>query len=1170
VPSIDLTRHAAIEASAGTGKTHQIEELVIRLLSERVPLEEILVVTYTEKATGELKSRLRDKLEEAIDDIPLTTQYLQRALDHFDQAQIHTIHGFCQRVLQDYAFENRHDFQAQLVRDAEVMEVCLREIQRTDWPSAYGEALASVLALADFNADKRGAERWEKRVRELAERFRPACDHEILPLPHGHGPEELQGLEAEAQQLRQRLRQLAGDVDAQRLEEHGWHVGYGDLTFNRRNRDAWRRDLLLPLLGWLADDRGRALASFQQLLPSIKKDPEVGFRKLIDLKKRLARQELPVKCPNLCEAVEALEAFRRKVDWTALNQRLLVDTLHRLQERVVRYKHERGLHSFEDMLTRLDDALDPRNPRAAALLAGLRRHYRYAIVDEFQDTDPIQWRIFKRIFVDGADRQRLFVVGDPKQAIFAFRGADVEAYRAARTDLLNLDASRVSLEENWRSCPELLRALNRLFMAGNWFAGDNLDYTEVRPPEPRRPSRVVEDETGRPALTLVDVSRPTRLARARRDYAGFVASEIQRLLSRPFEFEIDGEAATLQPGDICVLVFKRREADPVVEALREAGIPFTFYKQTGLWQSAEALHLGYLLRALTRPGEIQSFRKALLTRFFRVAPEKLTGADELSPAHPIKELFHRWYGLAEKRAWAELFQSILEETGILFQETAAEADRARANYRHLTQTLEAAGYERDLDLLGILEVFDGLRRRAGPEEGDLQPVESERPRVQIMTVHASKGLEFPVVFLAGGFTNGRKPDYYTYHPEQAERKRLVFDLRDDPDARRQHYRERSAEERRLLYVALTRARFKVYVPLLSTETTYAGRGPLATILAPALQTSQVAALGKGEAGKIDPDSPAPMPAGGGRQAADPRAASRGRKTPETPRTLAGELFPRLDADLPRRRIVIRSFSSLHRQLAAPPGEGPRYVEREPRADDDVRDPIVEAPLRGPVFGDMVHDAIAEIDFAAVGRAPMPEALLKADSPTREWIDQVVGKHSARLLTRLGEEELRETGRNEVARLIWNALHTPLSAVGGPLCQIPEADRLHELEFHFPTLLDELPPEIGREESFLTGFMDLVFRKADRYFLVDWKTNLLAGYAPDAVRRSMQDCDYVRQYRLYVQALARWLRSRRGADARVAGVYYLFLRGLNGRDETSGVYFHEPRAEDFELKGLGIG
>jgi exodeoxyribonuclease V beta subunit len=289
--------------------------------------------------------------------------------------------------------------------------------------------------------------------------------------------------------------------------------------------------------------------------------------------------------------------------------------------------------------------------------------------------------------------------------------------------------------------------------------------------------------------------------------------------------------------------------------------------------------------------------------------------------------------------------------------------------------------------------------------------------------------------------------------------------------------------------------------------------------------------------------------------------------------------PVLDADVSRRGMVIRSFTSLHR--AGKTGEGSTFATELPRAEDEEM-PVPSAsnlgaetaeadPLRGAVFGEIVHGVLEKIDYEAVGQAAEPELLLADESATEKVLAGEIDQYLPQLSSRLPVEELRSLCRERVAQLVWHALHTPLPDVG-PLWKIPAQDRLVELSFHFPEF-EGTPSAYGGgssihgEENFLTGFIDVVLRHGGRYFLVDWKTNALPGYGSVDVARAMEEGDYVLQYRLYLQALVRWLRRSLGPTfdwtRDLGGVYYLFLRGLGGA-AGDGVFFHKPTAEDLRL------
>jgi exodeoxyribonuclease V beta subunit len=1027
--NLDLNRHAVLEASAGTGKTRAIEELVLRLVCETgTPLEQILVVTFTEKATGDLKSRLRAALERALSGAARgRADLLQQALDEFDQAPIFTIHGFCQRLLKDYPLEKGHDFSVQLVNDADLLEEALRDVQRRGWRRDFGPRLAQVLDWADL----RGArlQDWENRVRAVACSYRPACGHRLLPEP-------------------------------------------------------------------------------------------------------------PADWNAVLSASEAPDDFDL---WLASH------TIARMHEQLAELKRRRGGQSFDDMLTRVRDALDPQlSPQADRLLPLLRQRYRCGIVDEFQDTDPVQWDIFRRIFLEG-ERSRLFVVGDPKQAIYGFRGADLPTYQRAVREMVDcFGAQTAPLETNWRSTPELLQALNAVFDQGQFFPpADEIVYHPVRPPKPAERNLTTErDLTGRGALTIVDVNDCGGARAARGAYAEFIAQEVVALLTgaegRPaLTLATKHGTRPLHAGDIGVLVFRRREANELVERLRRAGVPWTFYKEGSLWKSRQARHVLLLLQALADPQDLASLRLVLLTEFFGLSAEELGGADEIPLQHPARQLFHSWLGWAEAGAWGDLFASLLEQTGLLAAgDDDLAAERRLANDRALFAALQQEAYGDNLDLAGLI---GWLRRKieTAPDE-DQQPIDTDRPKVNILTIHASKGLEFPVVFLAGGFTAGKGGNEpLRYRDAQG---RIVFDLSGAADPRGKA--DKTAEARRLLYVALTRAMVKLYVPLLDMAK-YMQAAPTPSLLAPALGLAVSEMLGPPIATRI-PWSGAPEL---------PVLAACGVGEPLAPAAAPDPVLMAIDPSWAKKRLAVRSFSSLRRPVEPAQHFGP---DERRHQDEPPETPAAPDPFRGVVFGDLVHEVLEKIDFHAVGLAGAPAELLRATSAARTVLERAVARALPKLQTRTPRGLLEAACLSQVAALVWQTLHTPLAEVGGPLWRIPPAERLHELEFHYPQAAARAPAA-RLEEVFITGFIDLVFRARGRWFLVDWKTNFLPDYTAATMERCMHEADYHRQHQLYVEALGRWLRRKGEAAAALGGVYYLFVRGLNGQDESRGVFFHRPGA-----------
>ena len=1025
--AIDLHRHAVLEASAGTGKTHSIEDLVVRLLKEEsVALDSILIVTFTEKATGELKDRLRKRLEKELRASPPHPEVLQAAVDCFDQAWIFTLHGFCRRVLQEFAVEQGQELRSQLVNDKDLLEPCLREIQRRVWRQDYGPQLSQVLEMAGYDRDQ--AKDWEDQVRDLADRFRPESGDRLVPRAIDDWPGLLRTLEEKLLKVLAKLRSLVAELPA------------------KRNRK------LEPIHAWLDDPQTatQPVKTFHELMGKLATSADFvkkGFLALLP----------PGQLATL------LEKIRNFADWSSFRWQLAVRTVPQLQQALSDYKKQHGQWSFDDMIARVDDSLDPaKNPQARTLAASLRQRFRYGIVDEFQDTDLLQWRILRRIFLEWRAEPRegpevgqasssphnsaphgarlassLFLVGDPKQAIFGFRGADLPTYIEAVDEIQKKHgAQSCKLKTNWRSLPELIQALNRLFQEGEWFPPETgISYVPVEPAaEEDRPSKLVQDRTGRPALNVVDWRLDDLLSKLRREHARFIVGEIGQLLRAgregPTLVSIKREPARpLDAGDICVLVFRRSEARPVIAGLKEAGIPFTFYKQPALWRSDEAEQLRFVFDALCQPEHRGSFRKALLTRFFRCSPQELALSEELPVRHPARQLFDRWLELAGRRQWTALFQSMFEDSLIFADNQAdAETDRQRANFRYIAGRMMQQAYGQNLDLLSLAD-WCRHQENLGVADENLQPKETEQPRVRIMTIHAAKGLEFPIVFLAGGWTDGGREKLLTYRTPEPGR---VFDLTglcDGSPQKLKAQRERLDENRRLLYVALTRAMFKLYVPqVLVGAKKYRQTGPIVQLLAPALSKAglekegEKGRKGQAEKGTIDER---PGEAKGSLSTSLPFSPSPLLPFPHSSIlptwTIDGPLFPTLDADLGRRGIVIRSFTSLHRARGVHAHEGSTFVAEPRRADDDEADDVAvqtddqRDPLRGAVFGEIVHGVLEKIDYEAVGKAQSPQELLTANSPTEKVLAEEIEQYLASLPGRLPEPERRTMCRERVAQ-----------------------------------------------------------------------------------------------------------------------------------------------------------
>ncbi len=1181
VADVDLTRHALIEASAGTGKTYTLENLVVRLLKERpdITIEKILMVTFTEKATSELKGRIQEKLQQEIrsagggQDHNGYVQKIKETLDAFDTASIYTIHGFCHTVLTDFAFENGSLFKNEVVDDGPIFEALMKEQMRKDWPQIHGQHLPEMLKIAGFNSRK---DKFLSLVINIARRvYRPGVGDEIKPDP---GDRDLAELRSAAIAQVMALKALVGNPPS-------FSEGFGRLNINKRSKASLIEKVVLPLENYLSqiDESRFDLTELVDLITRIQ-DVESSKRKGIQClvpEKWLKKGNNIEVCPNLEAIAEGLEVLADVL--VRLTYNLAIDAVRRLQTDAARVKRQNGWISYDDMLEHVSSALQ--SDRSSALLRNLRSRYKVAFVDEFQDTDPVQWRIFRKLFVDrsaGSDDNILVLIGDPKQAIYAFRGADVFAYLEARNEMAQLAAAGkaglYSLATNWRSMPQLVAAFNELFGRAAWFRPHaeaspfEIGYQgSGSPPETDLPAFLAADSSSRPALNVVDLRGSKSPKLAKPVLARFIAREIRHLVDRGGIRIQSGrnEPRRLDFGDICILVRGKPDASFLEPDLTALGIPYSFYKKPGLFLSDEALYLSLVCHAVLDPGSIPNVKKALLTPFFTWGPGDLFAYETLPVSHPLKSLLFHWNDLARRRSWGRLFQSLIDDSGLLWRESeSSDWDRQSTNYRQMFEHLEAVAYRKNLDFRGLAALLDSYRKQtAGAEDdADIHQIETEAKKVQIMTMHVSKGLQFPVVFMAGGLTRPFVENYHVYHEfdaaDPAAGIRKIIDLSKSYGVEK-HADEKLDEDRRLYYVALTRAQFKLYVPFFPATSNHAWIGPVCRFVATAIS-------------EAFPETPDPA-AVGWIDAADPDAVAYQDDIVPDPDAVSETMLDRYRPLLPRsknfqsRKIMLESFTSLQEKRTreaelSGPAPGFTAVREKEREDDEGFAPVDTDSVSavhgddeipgGPEIGSMFHDIFEHIDFEAVVTGPD---------------DLLANRGTAKLIGRtMDEHRVDRRWSTRVARLVVDTLTTPVNVGEAQfvLGQIGPADRIHEVEFYYPFAAAgrrslNIPDVevVAGPRGFIRGFVDLVFRYGGKFFIADWKSNRLdGGYGQAALDECMSGAGYHLQYKLYTIALLRWLGHVLGDRAepadRFGGIFYFFLRGMSPGN-GDGVYFVPP-------------
>ena len=1078
---------AVLEASAGTGKTYTLEHLVLERVLEGVPLEQILVVTFTEKAALELRTRVRALLERMLEPVaakvpegPCWTlddaarTRLKQARSALERATISTIHSFCQRVLQESALERRSLFDETQADARQLFERAWRELLRT--VSSGDPGLRELLgeALADGQT-----------VEGIEDLLWQAHRERAVPIP---GPDALADL---------RRHFPAQDAQADASLGAAWLDA-------KVRRDVVERSLVC--VGALRECLARSMAPWT----------------FVQAWNELNLRSLHTACgkPGLTGPAADLARWLRDQPAPTAESVLVHALLPSVQRRLAAIKAAEGLYDFDDMILRVREALE--GPGGPALAARLRERFRLAFIDECQDTDAAQWEIFRSLFHH--DGHELVLVGDPKQAIYGFRGGDLPTYLAARELLAG--PRKVDLAENFRSTGPLLQTCEALFSDPRFFTGE----VAFVPVACGRPQLGLEDATGRPLppLRVLRVAELEGGARLWRRVALGLALELKDLLASGARFGTAGTRQPLSPKDVFVLVGKASEGRIMAEALGTVGLPFAFFKQKGLFRSPEARAWLHLLQAIEDPRDRGRLARALLSPFFGLSLPELEGIRAVRDDHPALQRLRAWGELARRRRFAELVEQVLRDSAVIERLLLLqEGERALTNLRHLGELLARAAAERHGDLAQLIRQLrrwqQGLELPPG-ENGDEQRLEGREDGVQILTLHAAKGLEAPVVavFAPGA---SRTTQLRRFHDAAGQRCLCLGSAPEGSDMETHIEAEAAHEQERLMYVALTRAKARLVVPGFFVDSTARAtqgepkhpKGPLRVlnrVLRPLLEQgllpgASVTLLVEMEA------------------AATATADSSALRDWLLP--LSQIVAPQLEAEALRASARPRrttSFTALQRRLDE---------ARVSEAEDPEPDTPGAAPdglPRGRQVGTLLHELLEALDPASLQGLSF-EAWWK-DAAVREPILRRVA------LTGLGPEAAQEA-----ARRVFLGFTTPLPLLGAA-APLAAADRLlRELDF-----LTGLPGGA----DFLGGSVDALFEKDGRVYLLDWKSNSLPEYGPEALAACVSG-HYSLQVRIYTLAVLRFLgvTSEAAYEARFGGALYVFLRGL----PAGGVWCFRP-------------
>ncbi|QGG28820.1 exodeoxyribonuclease V subunit beta [Klebsiella pneumoniae] len=1145
---LPLIGERLIEASAGTGKTFTIAALYLRLLlglggeaayPRAISVEELLVVTFTEAATEELRGRIRSNIHElriaclrGESDNPLYSALLAEIADkddaaktlllaerQMDEAAVFTIHGFCQRMLSLNAFESGMLFEQQLIED----ESRLRYQACADFWRRHCYPLTRDIAAVIHDVWKgprdllKSLDRWLQG--EAPQLKSPPAPNETLAERH-------QQIIARIDSLKQQWREQVGEIEGV-LE----NSGLDRRKFNRGNQGKWME----KVNAWAQEET----LSYQ--LP----DALEKFAQSFLLERTKAGGEPPVH--PLFSAVESLLASS-----LTLTDLVLARAMVEIRDAVAREKRRRGELGFDDMLSRLDEAL--RGDSGETLASAIRQRFPVAMIDEFQDTDPQQYRIFRRIWRRQPETA-LLLIGDPKQAIYAFRGADIFTYMKARGDV----AAHYTLDTNWRSSPGMVGSVNRLFsLSDNPFMFHEIPFLPVKAAAKNKGLRFTVDAADVPAMNVWLMPGDTV---GSGDYQTFMAqlcaTQIRDWLSAGQQGRAllwRGETSRpVQASDITVLVRNRLEAAQVREALQTLGIPSVYLSnRDSVFETLEAQELLWLLQAVLAPERENTLRSALATSMFG-----LTALD-------IENLNQ------DEQAWDALVEEFSEYRQIWRQRGVMPMLRALMTARHIAENLLATrGGERRLtDILHISELLQEAASQLESEHALVRwlaqhiaepdsnaasqqmRLESDKHLVQIVTIHKSKGLEYPLVWLPF-IARFRKQDQAFYHDRETFA--AVLDLGQDEASLELAEAERLAEDLRLLYVALTRAVWHCSLGVAPLSSRKSGNSDFhLSALGRLLQAGEAmdaAGLAARLADFCHGDIALQIPG----------------ELDLTPWQAPAATIPRLSARELQRRIAddwrVTSYSGLQ-QHGFSGGQ-----DLLPRLDVDAAGvgEVVEEPQltphqfpRGAAPGTFLHSLFEELDFTQ----PVPEGWmaekLQLSGFDAQWAPVLTDWLGGVLKTRLPGPDIALNQLAARDKQVEMAFYLPIA-------QLLTAERLDALIRQYDPLSADTPPlDFRQVRGMLKGFIDLVFRHEGRYYLLDYKSNWLGedreAYTRPAMEQAMRAHRYDLQYQLYSLALHRYLRHRLADydyDRHFGGVIYLFLRGMDGQEGGQGIFITRP-------------
>ncbi len=1174
--ALPLSGRQVIEASAGTGKTFTLAALYVRLVlghgrdAKGLQPAHILVMTFTDAATAELRERIRLRLHEAalwfdakvagrtckpdpfLNDLTKAfapeqwaqcAAQLHLAAQSMDEAAIYTIHGWSRRMLSSFALHSRDLFeQTHLDNPAELLHQLVNDHWRR-WFYPLGLPQQKILK-ALLGGDPKAL------LKDLKTRWQ-TLDRQPQPSDAAAPPAPTQLLDMHDTWLNTEQALVVAAKQACQAALGKGLVGILVAAQAARKMKGSRADFFAnwvnELQAWSqpdADIRAETLQRFTLTHLQDKGWPEAA--------------EHPVFAH-----IEAL--YQHQATEPASKDGLLDHAAHEVRQQYQQTKLQLSVFDFQDLLQRLHTALYADEGQMAA---AIRDQYPVAMVDEFQDTDPWQYQSLNRIYHPShvGDENALVMIGDPKQAIYSFRGADLRTYLEARTQALELNPQALhSLDSNFRSTPALVQAVNHVFGAIErpfHSALGKIEFTKVNSRSDAIPLSSAQGQA-LPPLTVWHLPPPENAKywsaplQLKHMSHGFAAQMVALLHQQP----------KVQPRDMAVLVRTHVQAKAMQKALQKLDLPSVFMSDhANVFQSEEAQDLWRVLRAISAPRQTAWLRSAVACRVWGLdMPQLQVFLQNDAMTDALAESCQRWLQQWQQQGVLPMLYSWLHEQHIATRLLAlSDGERRLTNLLHLGELLQNASQGLQGPAALLQHLADRLQSSSDSPEAQKMRLETDDQCVQIVTFHKSKGLEYPLVFVPflGSFKKPPKDDAKEAVEAEEEEGQ-------EPDITESNV----DEDMRLLYVALTRAKRAMWLGVSSSRDSLAGQK------GKDLRLSAVSRLLKRES-HADLAERLQNTWGGCEHIAIQTLPSANGQQYQAPRSTALPQSALLPQRQNHQRWWTASFSSLTRGLEAgtPHEEALLDADMDAQISAEFSSPTIASDWQkfpaGARYGTLLHDLL---QYQAEQAWPLAHA--GANGQDLAW-QQLLQRKADWLQLPIDAQALLQPWLQTIVStpLPLQAANAPTQSLGSSLVlqAVPANALWAEMEFNLPVgqlSSHELDAQIQRHvlqglerpalqnnvlQGMLSGFMDLVLQHDGRYWVLDYKSNLLADYQAPHLSAAILAKRYEVQYVLYTLALHRLLQSRLPNyhyEQHMGGSVYLFLRGID--TPSAGVHCLRP-------------